>query len=174
MIKTGEIEEIFGKHRGQRGLIVGSGPSLDRLEAGFWLKYEVIICSNLVLYTPCDYLLRPDDFGHHVLSLVDGCFYHYFRKRMAEDDWASDEHNCLIGHGDTIGTCVSLAWRLGLKSIAFAGCDFTFEGYATRRSLHRPWTPPKMTDKAWRQLCQAKEGIDKQLAVWGIEHEYLG
>lgn len=173
MIEVKEITEIFGKHKGERCLIVGSGPSLDNLQADFWRSYDFIICSNLVLYTPCDYLIRPDDFGHNVLSIIDGCFYHYFRIRMAEDGWENAECGRLVGHGDTIGTAVSLAHRLGAKFVAMAGCDFTFEGYAKRRYKQRPETPVKMTDRAWKQLRQAKEGIDRQFEAYGLEHEYL-
>ena len=173
-IKILPISEIFGIHKGERCLIVGSGPSLDDLEADFWHDYDFVICSNLVLYTPADYVVRPDDFGFNVLSLKHGCFFEYKRKLLKEEDvFDFESHDRLIGHGDTVCKCVSLAWRLGASHVGFAGCDFTFEGYAKRRYKQRPSTPIKMSAKAWNQIETAKDGIDKVLKASGMTWEFL-
>ena len=172
MIQTKDFSEIIGKHKGQNCLIVGSGPSLDELQPDFWHTYDVIICNNLILYTPCDYLLRPDDIGHNVLSLLDGCLYRYFRKRLHEED-AFERDGRIIHNGDTICACASLAVELGVSSVDFAGCDFSREDYCKRRLQRFPDWQKDISDKAFRGFGLAKEGLISILEHYGVPYGFL-
>ena len=159
----GDIEELRNKHLGERCFVIGTGPSLKKMDLSL-MKNDITIGCNLIgrIFTP-DYLCAsdPNVYAQHK-SEIDSydCKHKIFAgpgsqyplKNILEDsyqvaikDWdikklpgsfAGNMKELPSSGGNVImDLCLPLAHYMGIKEIYLVGCDCTAGHFYTPWSL---------------------------------------
>lgn len=151
-----QLDKLRNKHKGQRGVIMGNGPSLNKMDMSF-LKDEIVIAMNriylgfekfdfLPTYYLCQDPAQSEIFNKEILENVPAHIPKFVNSQRWTD-WPTDREDiifwmtrisfdsnfsrdatlgCFRG-GTSDAIALQLAYHLGFDEVVLIGCDHTYD-----------------------------------------------